>query len=56
MTQTATPEQVIELANTCAAHAAAIADGSVVGPQYAAVRRLRNNVDTLIAWGGDDRQ
>ena len=51
----ATANQVEELARVIADQAAAIADGAVVGPQYAAVLRLRENVDTLAAWVEDDR-
>ncbi|HEY0640268.1 MAG TPA: hypothetical protein VGD67_21775 [Pseudonocardiaceae bacterium] len=51
----ATQEQVTELARAIAAQAQAIADGTVVGPRYAAVRRLAANVDTLQCWTPDDR-
>lgn len=52
---TATEEQIQELASAIAEQASAIADGTLTGPRYAAVRRLINNVDTLRAWVGDDR-
>jgi hypothetical protein len=51
----ATQDQIRELADTIAAQAQAIADGAVTGPLFAAVRRLRSNVDTLEAWCPDDR-
>lgn len=51
----ATKAQVQELAETIEAQANAIATGRVVGPRYAAVLRLRDNVDTLAKWVSDDR-
>lgn len=53
---TATEHQVRELAATIEAQANAIATGTVVGPRFAAVLRLRDNVDTLAHWVEDDRQ
>ncbi|MCV7174853.1 hypothetical protein [Mycolicibacterium sphagni] len=47
--------QVREQANVIAAQASAIAEGRVVGPRFAAVRRLQDNVAMLAAWVGDDR-
>ncbi|MDM3929274.1 MULTISPECIES: hypothetical protein [Mycobacterium avium complex (MAC)] len=44
-----------ELAETIEAQANAIATGRVVGPRFAAVLRLRANVDTLASWVDDDR-
>jgi len=35
--------------------ATAIANGDVIGPVYAAVRRLADMADTLQAWTEDDR-
>ena len=55
MTMAATEKQITELAATVEAQAHAIATGSVVGPRYAAVTRLQDNVDTLRAWVCDDR-
>lgn len=52
----ATEHQVRELAETIEAQANAIATGRVTGPRYAAVLRLRENVDTLAHWIEDDRQ
>lgn len=52
----ATEQQIVELAGTVATQAEAIAQGTVRGPRYAAVARLRENVDTLATWVGDDRQ
>ncbi|QAY06660.1 hypothetical protein SEA_COOKIES_136 [Mycobacterium phage Cookies] len=51
----ATEVQIAELAAVVAAQAEAIAEGKVVGPRYAAVKRLQGNVETLTAWIGDDR-
>ncbi|WP_329782043.1 hypothetical protein [[Mycobacterium] crassicus] len=44
-----------ELAETIEAQANAIATDRVVGPRFAAVLRLRDNVDTLASWVDDDR-
>lgn len=55
MARLANDEQIRELAETCSAQAQAIADGSVRGPRYSAVLRLKNNVETLLCWVGDDR-
>ncbi len=44
-----------DLAATIAGQAQAIADGTVIGPTYAAVRLLAANVDTLSHWIPDDR-
>lgn len=54
-TAKASPQQISELAETCASQAAAIAAGTVLGPRYAAALRLQGNVDTLLAWLDDDR-
>lgn len=43
----ATETQIEELARVIADQSAAIADGTVTGPRYAAVLRLRENVDTF---------
>lgn len=51
----ATPEQIADLAGTIAAQAQAIADGTVAGPVYGAVRRLAANAELLAAWQPDDR-
>lgn len=51
----ATEDQITDLAHTIANQAEALATGSVVGPRYAAIKRLQNNVDTLATWVGDDR-
>lgn len=51
----ATDDQIRDLARTISTQAAAIADGTVIGPRWAAVRRLADNVDTLTAWTTDDR-
>jgi hypothetical protein len=48
-------EQRIALAQTIADQAQAIADGTLIGPQYGAVRRLLNNAEMLAAWTADDR-
>lgn len=45
----------LELAQAIAQQAQAIADGTVQGPVFAAVRRLKANVETLEAWTPDDR-
>lgn len=50
-----TDDQITDLAHTIAAQAEALAALSVVGPRYAAIKRLKNNVDTLATWVGDDR-
>ncbi|PBA68984.1 hypothetical protein CKJ76_25200 [Mycobacterium avium] len=55
MSLAATESQVQELAETIEAQANAIATGRVVGPRFAAVLRLRANVDTLASWVDDDR-
>lgn len=47
--------QYQDLAATIAVQAQAIADETVVGPRYAAVRRLMANVELLKAWTRDDR-
>jgi hypothetical protein len=39
-----------DLAGTIAARAQAISDGAVVGSEYAAVRLLLANAETLAAW------
>lgn len=52
----ATEHQITELAATIETQAHAIADGSVIGPRYAAVKRLQDNIETLAAWVGDDRE
>ena len=44
-----------DLAAVIARQAQAIADGTVIGPMYPAVRRLAANVDTLSRWIPDDR-
>jgi hypothetical protein len=51
----ATPAQRAELAQTIATQAQALADGTVIGPEYAAWRRVLANVQTLVAWTPDDR-
>lgn len=51
----ATQQQVQELAQAIANQAQALADGQVIGPVYASVRRLAANVETLKAWTTDDR-
>jgi len=51
----ATAEQIADLARAIERQAAAIADGTVVGPLYAATRRLAANVATLAEWVPDDR-
>jgi hypothetical protein len=48
-------EQRIDLARTIASQAQAIADGTLTGPQYGAVRRLLANAEMLVAWTADDR-
>jgi hypothetical protein len=48
-------EQATELAGTIAAQAQALADGTVTGPRYAAVQRIKANVATLESWTEDDR-
>jgi hypothetical protein len=47
---------VTDLASAIAAQAQAIADGTVIGPVYAAVQRLLANANTLAAWIPDDRK
>jgi hypothetical protein len=56
-TPTMTPNeaQYRELARTVAWQVDAIAQGTVIGPVYTAVRRLQDNVSTLVAWTPDDR-
>lgn len=54
-TSKASEEQIRELAATLADQAQAIADDTIVGPRFAAIKRLQDNVDTLAAWVGDDR-
>lgn len=44
-----------ELADRIATQARAIAEGTLIGPRYAAINRLQDNLDTLAAWVGDDR-
>jgi hypothetical protein len=51
----ATEAQIRQLANDIAMQASAIAEGTLTGPRYAALRRLTDNVDTLSHWVGDDR-
>jgi hypothetical protein len=51
----ATPQQIVEQARAIEAQAKALADGTVTGPRYAAVKRLQDNIETLAAWIGDDR-
>lgn len=46
----ATDEQIRELAGAIAAQATAIEEGRVNGPLRAAVKRVRDNADTLLAW------
>lgn len=48
-------DQIADLARHIASKAEAIADGTLQGPRYAAVQNLRDSVDTLAAWIGDDR-
>ena len=56
---TSTPEtttaQRRELAAAIAAQAQALAEGTVIGPEHAAVARLVANVETLAIWTDDDR-
>jgi hypothetical protein len=47
--------QYRNLAAAIASQAQAIADGTVTGPRYASVQRLKSNVATLEAWTADDR-
>lgn len=47
--------QRIALARTIADQAQAIVDGTVVGPEWSAVKRLRDNADMLLAWTPDHR-
>jgi hypothetical protein len=54
-TAPATEAQINEQANAIATLAASIANGTLIGPRYAAAKRLRDMVDTLEAWVGDDR-
>jgi hypothetical protein len=51
----ATDDQIKDLAEAIQMQAQAIADDRIVGPRYAVVKRLAENVDTLAAWIGDDR-
>jgi hypothetical protein len=51
----ATEQQITDLAGAIVQQAEAIQKGTVVGPRYAAVKRLQHNVDTLAEWVGDDR-
>lgn len=48
-------QQFRDLAATVAMQAQAIADGTVIGPVWAAVRRLKSNVEMLESWACDDR-
>ena len=50
-----TEKQIRELALTIANQAEAIASGTLIGPRYAAILRIQNNLDTLAAYVGDDR-
>jgi hypothetical protein len=45
-----TPTPITQLAGTIAAQADAIAEGTVIGPLPAAVKRIAENVETLQAW------
>lgn len=47
--------QYRELAQAIANQAQALADGTTVGPRHAQVRKIRANVDMLLAWTEDDR-
>lgn len=50
-------KQARELASVIAAQANALADGVIPeGQVYAQVSRLADNVATLRAWAGDDRE
>lgn len=51
----ATPDQIREQAQAIATLAEAIANGTLVGPRYAATRRLLDMTVTLSHWIGDDR-
>lgn len=44
-----------ELAQVIANQAQALADGAVIGPEYAAVRQIVSNVQSLVALTKDDR-
>jgi hypothetical protein len=50
-----TDAQIRELASAIALQASAIANGTVIGPRYAAVRKLAANAEMLQAWTPDDR-
>lgn len=52
----ASEHQITELASTIETQANAIAQGTVIGPRYAAVKRLQDNIETLAAWVRDDRK
>ncbi|QIQ63306.1 hypothetical protein SEA_SETTECANDELA_190 [Mycobacterium phage Settecandela] len=51
----ATDAQIREQAAFIAAKAEAIANGTLVGPRYAAIAQLRRSIEILDAWVGDDR-
>lgn len=49
-------DQIRELASVISRDAAVIANGTLVGSRAAALTRMKDNVDTLAAWVGDDRE
>lgn len=51
----ATNQQIVEQSQAISRLADAIANDTIVGPKYAAIKRLADMVDTLAAWVGDDR-
>lgn len=55
MSAGATQKQITEQAQAVANLAEAIAEDTLPGPRYAAVLQLKDMVDTLGHWIGDDR-
>lgn len=51
----ATDFQIAQLAQHIANRAEAIAQGTLIGPRYAAIKALQDSIDTLAQWVGDDR-
>lgn len=50
-----TERAVVLIAQSIANKATAIAEGTLVGPRYAAILNIQSNLDTLAAYVGDDR-
>jgi hypothetical protein len=52
---TATGKQIRECAESIAAQAQAIADGTITGPLWTQARKILFNAELLAAWVPDDR-